>query len=169
MVAAEKMRKNVRDPLKAVTSLLSLAFLLLLPPHGFAATLEAKAPAKTRVAIIGGGMSGATAAYALSQISKDIDITVFEAGDTPGGRLQEAVLDTGTTVELGGSIGIPANRYFVQFTDLLGLKRVQPGLKGASIGAWDGERFRIVVRKSLWSKLGVIHRCACSIESSLGC
>jgi phytoene dehydrogenase-like protein len=133
-------------------------FLLLLSSHGFAATPETQAPGKTSVAIIGGGMSGATAAYALSQLSKDIEITVFEAEDVPGGRLQEALLDNGAVVELGGSIGIPANQYFVQFSELLGLKRVHPGLKHASVGAWDGEKFRIKFKDSLWSRLSVIGR-----------
>jgi monoamine oxidase len=159
--AAEPMPFPLQGYLKGGT-ILSIFAVLALLPHGFAATIHTDASTKTTVAIIGGGMSGATAAYTLSQFSKDVKITVFEAGDVPGGRLQEVVLDSGKVLELGGSIGIPANKYFVQFSDLLGLTRVKPGLQDASIGAWDGKRFRIKIKASLWSRLEVMRRCSMS-------
>lgn len=40
-----------------------------------------------RIAIIGGGISGLTAAYALMQKKEELDITVLEADNRPGGKI----------------------------------------------------------------------------------
>jgi hypothetical protein len=112
-----------------------------------------------KVAIIGGGVGGAVAAYMLSN-STSAHIVLFEATNHVGGRMHEATLQDGTVVELGGSIGIAANRYFVHFSDMLGLKRVPPMSSAETVGIWDGTKFVVVMNGSLWSKLALLARCA---------
>ena len=94
-----------------------------------------------RVAIIGSGVAGATTAISLANRS-EVELHLFEKSDQLGGRTEEATLEGGKVVELGGSIGIAANKHLVHFTDVLGLKRVAPSLDASSIGIWDGQRFR---------------------------
>lgn len=73
--------------------------------------------------------------------------------------MHEATLKDGRLVELGGSIGIAANRYFVHFSDMLGLKRVPPATSAKTVGIWDGTKFVVVINGSLWSKLTLLARC----------
>lgn len=101
-----------------------------------------------RLAVIGSGMGGATAAWLLHNMT-GCDVTVFEATDAVGGRLKETTIDD-RVVELGGSIGIEANRYFVEATDMLGLnRREQPDM---SAGIWDGHKFVFKSSDSMISK-----------------
>jgi hypothetical protein len=108
---------------------------------------------RPRVAVIGSGVGGATAAYLIHNVT-GISVTVLDANDVVGGRLLETVID-GRVSELGGSIGILANRYFVEFADLLGLQRVTQ--QESSAGIWNGERFVLRSDDSLWKKF---KRCA---------
>ena len=73
--------------------------------------------------------------------------------------MNEAVLDDGRVVELGGSIGIAANRHFVEFSDMLDLQRVPPALSSSSLGVWNGEKFVYEMDGSVWSKLSALGRC----------
>lgn len=101
-----------------------------------------------RLAVIGSGMGGATAAWLIHNAT-GCHVTVFEASDIVGGRLKETVIDE-RVVELGGSIGIEANRYFVETTDRLRLtRRSQPP---SSVGIWDGKEFIFRSSDSLLSK-----------------
>ena len=52
-----------------------------------------------RVAVIGGGMSGLTSALRLTQLDPSVGVTVFEADESPGGKLR--------SVEVGGLV-LPA-------------------------------------------------------------
>ncbi len=64
---------------------------------------ETKGPTK-RVAVVGGGITGLAAAHRLTELSQErhcaTDVTLFEAGDRPGGVLQTERHD-GYCVELG--------------------------------------------------------------------
>ena len=72
-----------------------------------------------RIAIVGSGMAGASTAWRLAHDTEmKVDITVFEADDRIGGRLDEVIVhgqfEEGVTeklVELGGTMGIEANRF----------------------------------------------------------
>lgn len=119
-----------------------------------------------RLAVIGSGMGGATAAWLIHNAT-GCHVTVFEASDIVGGRLKETVIDE-RVVELGGSIGIEANRYFVETTDRLRLtRRSQPP---SSVGIWDGKEFIFRSSDSLLSKF---FRCVipalCWATIDLGC
>lgn len=70
-----------------------------------------------RIAIIGSGMAGASVAWRLAHDTDQVDITVFEADDRIGGRLDEVTVhgkfEAGVKeklIELGGTMGIEANR-----------------------------------------------------------
>jgi oxygen-dependent protoporphyrinogen oxidase len=109
------------------------------------------APTAPTAAVVGGGLSGLTAAYRLQQAG--FEVTVFEASDRPGGRVRTDevdgfLLDTGATglaesytayFDLAGELGIrsdlvPASPYIGIFRDnrvhMLRLdKLVSTGLK----------------------------------------
>ena len=111
-----------------------------------------------KVAIVGSGVAGATTAYSLANAS-NVELHVFEKSDQLGGRTCEATLEDGRVVELGGSIGIAANKHLVHFIAVLGLKRVEPSMDASTIGIWDGQQFRFAMDGSLWSKLRALARC----------
>jgi predicted NAD/FAD-binding protein len=108
-----------------------------------------------KVAIIGAGIGGAVAAYHLSN-STDAEISVFEASGRIGGRLMEVEID-GRKRELGGSIGIAANKYFVEMTDMLGLLRI-PQRQDSGVGFWNGTAFEFAMDGSMTSKLKALLR-----------
>ena len=88
--------------------------------------------AKKRVAIVGGGIGGASAAYYLTHpvdgtgVDDNVEIIAFETRDYIGGRLKHTVLD-GQVVELGGDAWSTAANLYVR--DLA--KRVGGGVKTA--------------------------------------
>ena len=74
------------------------------------------------VAIIGGGIGGAFAAWWLRNASPAVRIDVYERSSAVGGR----TLDTGegdASVELGASMAIVQNRYVAEAATALGLSR----------------------------------------------
>lgn len=125
-----------------------LLMILLLQWCGFIYAEEEPEFKLKRLAVIGSGMGGATAAW-LIQNATGCDVTVFEASDIVGGRLKETTID-GRVVELGGSIGIEANRYFVETLELLGLERTAE--PSSSAGIWDGKKFVFKSSDSMLTK-----------------
>eukprot|EP00892_Ulva_mutabilis_P009246 jgi/Ulvmu1/6694/UM030_0025.1 len=131
----------------AKRAMLFLLGLLLAWAHAGTAHPQTDRKLK-RLAVIGSGMGGATAAW-LVHNATGCEVTVYEASDVVGGRLKETTID-GRVVELGGSIGIEANQYFVQTTDLLGLNRTpQPS---TSAGIWNGHEFVFKSSDSIFTK-----------------
>jgi len=108
-----------------------------------------------RVAIIGGGASGSSAAYFLSRAERnDIEITLFEKESRLGGRSttlsheEDPLLPAGIApIELGASIFVSANRNMARAAKLFGLKTTESGIglddDDSSIGTsiWDGQQF----------------------------
>ena len=90
-------------------------------------TLQAKPKAKqekservARVAIIGSGIAGSSAAHFVRQIlGPDAQIEVFERSDKVGGRLATIEV-AGHVYEAGGSIIHPENMYMKSFVKDLG-------------------------------------------------
>ena len=73
----------------------------------------------SRVAIIGSGIGGSSAAHFLRQLQPDVEIVVFEKHHEVGGRM--AVIDIqGQPFEAGGAILHPRNVYMKNFTQILG-------------------------------------------------
>ena len=74
-----------------------------------------------RVAIIGGGISGASTAYFLRQlVGPAVNITVFEAENDVGGRIQSTEIN-GQMIELGAQMAVRQNRYFMNLAKFLKL------------------------------------------------
>ena len=93
---------------------------------------------KTRVAVIGGGLSGLVAAYEISRRDPNADVVVYEASDAVGGKLKTVDLATGS-VDVGAeaylAFRVDATRFFTS----LGLKdrlRYPSDLKS---GLWIGD------------------------------
>lgn len=105
-----------------LTSTLLVLLLLLCNATCFAhrhvdkkKPIPPKQPPTINVAIVGGGVAGAYAAYALWQANQvvpeyDLNITIFEASGRLGGRATAIEVD-GHTVELGASMIYGGNYY----------------------------------------------------------
>ena len=85
-----------------------------------------------RVAVVGGGISGLTAAYRLQQ--RGFQVSVFEAADRPGGKIRTGRLDD-LMVEEGPDAFLPRDERAVQLCHELGLsdELVSPAVFGAYI------------------------------------
>lgn len=80
---------------------------------------------RQRIAVVGAGISGITAAFLLSERH---DVVLFERSKTIGGHTNTIVVpdgpDAGTPVDTGFIVCNPVNyTYFYQFLDLLGVPR----------------------------------------------
>ncbi|MPY77497.1 MAG: protoporphyrinogen oxidase [Actinophytocola sp.] len=74
-----------------------------------------------RVALVGGGVSGLTAAYRLRQaLGDDAELTVFDAADRPGGKLRTESL-AGTDVDVGAEAFLVRRPEAVALAEELGL------------------------------------------------
>ena len=73
-----------------------------------------------RVAIIGGGIAGVTAAWALSREAPEIEITLFEASGRLGG-IVETVREQGFTIECGPDAWVTEKPWARQLAEELGL------------------------------------------------
>ena len=90
-----------------------------------------------RVAIVGGGVTGLAAAYALRDLA---DVTVFEASDRLGGLIRTDDLD-GTPIELGPDSLLARDEQPVELLREIGLGNdiVEPH----GFGAWISDRDRL--------------------------
>ncbi|KAI9179947.1 hypothetical protein H9P43_005300 [Blastocladiella emersonii ATCC 22665] len=118
-----------------------------------------------RVAIVGAGPGGTSAAYFLSKAFPGIEIDVFESADRIGGRCHSeelvlsAALNLTARVEWGASIFVEENRNLVQAARAFNLSTDgdpednSPGPYVASL--WDGSRivFEMDLRGGWRSKL----------------
>lgn len=89
-----------------------------------------------RVAIVGAGIGGTSAAYFLRELFGDnVDLDIFEKGQV-GGRLATVKISD-HYYNAGGSIVHPKNMYMVNFTEMLGLQRDSKAEEG-KLGIYDG-------------------------------
>ncbi|MEM6926708.1 MAG: FAD-dependent oxidoreductase [Myxococcota bacterium] len=92
---------------------------------GLRAVAAVRETGASRVAVVGAGMSGLTAAHGLAKAG--VEVTVVEARDRIGGRLWSDD-SLGATVDLGASwIHGPDGNPLTALADQLGLKRVPTG------------------------------------------
>ncbi|KAE8388605.1 hypothetical protein BDV23DRAFT_158736 [Aspergillus alliaceus] len=114
-----------------------------------------------RVAIIGAGAGGSSAAYHLRKhadaSSIPVDITTFERASYVGGRSTTVdVLDhPAYPVELGASIFVKVNHHLMNASRDLGLSinsadAARPRENDDSIGIWDGKQFVFVLQENSW-------------------
>ncbi len=87
-----------------------------------------------RIAIIGAGAGGSSAAFYLSEHLQVAEVTIFEASGYVGGRAHtiNALNDSRYPVEIGASIFVEANRNLVSAAELFDLELIKnsPNLGG---------------------------------------
>jgi protoporphyrinogen/coproporphyrinogen III oxidase len=89
----------------------------------------------TRVAIVGGGVSGLVAAYRLRQwLGPAATITVYEQSDTAGGKLRTVSLADGP-VDVGAEAFVLRNPAALRLAEELGLDVVHPARSAATVHA----------------------------------
>ncbi|XP_063304724.1 prenylcysteine oxidase 1-like [Pelobates fuscus] len=127
---------------------LSALLLCALRP-GAAEELHQQPPG--RIAIVGGGIGGSSAAYFLRQkFGKDVQIDVFEKGQV-GGRMATIDMD-GAEYEAGGSVLHPLNLHMKSFAKELGLS-VRP-CRNSLAGIYNGNE--IIFQQSDWLFINII-------------
>eukprot|EP01102_Stenamoeba_stenopodia_P012394 TRINITY_DN3912_c0_g1_i1.p1 TRINITY_DN3912_c0_g1~~TRINITY_DN3912_c0_g1_i1.p1 ORF type:complete len:564 (-),score=138.35 TRINITY_DN3912_c0_g1_i1:121-1812(-) len=102
-------------------------------------------PKKSKIAIVGSGISGASASYFLKQLYSDLgselEIVVYEKDDNVGGRVGTFELD-GHKLEKGGAILLDTGfTHFKKFVDKFNLEIEPPFDPTATLGIWNGETF----------------------------
>jgi uncharacterized protein with NAD-binding domain and iron-sulfur cluster len=92
-----------------------------------------------RLAIVGAGISGCSAAYCAHRLMPSLDVTIYERSDRVGGRVYSVDIDD-ECVEMGASFFKGGHR---QLIGLLAEINVMMSSvpRPRSIGVWDGERF----------------------------
>jgi oxygen-dependent protoporphyrinogen oxidase len=91
-----------------------------------------------RIAIIGGGIAGITAAWQIAQLDNGAEVTLYEASDRLGGTV-ETTRREGFTIE-GGPDGWVSEKPWAR--DLA----VELGLESALIGSLDADRVTYIVQ-----------------------
>ncbi|ETN45858.1 uncharacterized protein HMPREF1541_00039 [Cyphellophora europaea CBS 101466] len=146
--------------LQTLTQPVVLLQVLVLASTGLAKEAQVPLSSDThsrqphRVAIIGGGAGGSSAAYHLQHFADQsehdfsLDITLYEKELRVGGRTTtvNAFDDPAFPVELGGSIFVKANHILYNFTRDFGLDATsrssrEEGHSDYDLGVWDGEQF----------------------------
>lgn len=101
------------------------------------------AAAAPRVAVVGGGISGLTAAYVVQQARPDWDVVVLEGSPTPGGKLARAEV-AGVVVDVGAESMLNRRPEAVTLATELGLGLVHPTTIQANI--WSRGQLRPMPR-----------------------
>lgn len=152
-----------------------------------------KPPSPRRVAIIGAGAAGTSAAFHIANFSASagipVHISLFERSSYIGGRSTTVNVynDSTEPVELGASIFIPANRLLFEAADRFNLKLVSAGDRAPEgwtadeLGIWDGEKFvltqgsggwwdmaRLILRYGFWSPMKVQRLVNSMVDRFLG-
>lgn len=105
---------------------------------------EAEGSADRRqVAIIGGGITGASAAYFLNELTRQrvpIDITIYEMESRVGGRVKSADLYEWprSAVEVGAAGFSDDDWCLMRALDEVGLKPRKGSRRESSVGLWNG-------------------------------
>ncbi|EFO22240.2 hypothetical protein LOAG_06248 [Loa loa] len=105
-----------------------------------------------RIAVIGGGIGGASSAYflrSLAPLEANIEIHLFNQGSI-GGRLTTVQMPYNGKVrmfEAGGSVLHPSNLYFRNWMEKFRLHKNKP-YENDVVGIWNGEKF--VFLESSW-------------------
>ena len=146
---------------------LVLLFILVLAGLGLAEqpqiplSSDTKSRQPHRIAIIGGGAGGSSAAYHLQQFADEseheipVEITLYEKESRIGGRTTtvNAFDDPAFPVELGGSIFVKVNHILYNLTRDFGLDTSprsfrENGHSDYDLGVWDGNEFIFKQRSS---------------------
>lgn len=103
-------------------------------------TINASLAGRPRIAVLGGGISGLSGAFRLTEVLPRAAVTLYEAGSRLGGLISTR-REGGYLVETGPlafPTGSPATGALVRAAGLL--DRCLPSRQGGGLGLWDGGR-----------------------------
>ncbi|KAA8915342.1 hypothetical protein TRICI_002526 [Trichomonascus ciferrii] len=133
-------------------------FLLPQLPIRLLGNISGEGP---RVAVIGAGAAGSSAAFHLSQLTENADITVFEKNNYIGGRVDHVEIE-GKVLELGASIFVDANHILRDSAKMFNLtvvtKEEDKGLEDDKLlGVYNGHAmvFELEWPDHFWKKLTI--------------
>jgi hypothetical protein len=112
-----------------------------------------------RIAIIGAGVGGCSAAYFVKKMFSDVEMTIYEKDLRIGGRISTQNLNGGR-IELGAAFFHPNNKVMMSLVNELNSK-IDVLHASSSLGVWNGDDFvlKIGENKSLNSlKLALKYR-----------
>ncbi|MBE6471041.1 MAG: FAD-dependent oxidoreductase [Coriobacteriaceae bacterium] len=117
---------------------------------------------KPRVAIVGGGSAGTTAAYRLwKEYGDRADITLYEREEHVGGRAWDITF-AGTRIEVGGTILHSSGKHVMELMAFTGSVEGESGLsidgKDETYGFWTDKGFPVLCHTSLASMAAGILR-----------
>ncbi|KAH5428840.1 hypothetical protein HBI67_174050 [Parastagonospora nodorum] len=147
-----------------------LLHLTALLPLTDALSITEQAPAAKRVAIIGAGAGGSSAAYHLSKYAAEssipTNITVFERNSYIGGRTTTVNVwnNPSFPVELGGSIFVEVNHIMMEAMERFHLSPASQDLARTldmpDLGVWNGQEFVLITRQEdgWWDKAKLLWR-----------
>ncbi|KXN81104.1 Farnesylcysteine lyase [Leucoagaricus sp. SymC.cos] len=122
-------------------------------------------PANPRIAIIGAGAGGSSAAFWISKAKErfglDVDVDVYERSNYIGGRSTTVFPYEDNTLpelELGASIFVQANKNLWRASDEFNLTRRDFGEEKYEMGLWDGEKVVFDFEGGLWGTVKVLWR-----------
>ncbi|KAF6207369.1 hypothetical protein GE061_018610 [Apolygus lucorum] len=102
-----------------------------------------------RIAVVGGGISGTSAAYFLKEIlGARVDVTIFE-GNKIGGRLSTVTVE-GCEYETGGAVIHEKNKYAVDLAEKLGLKKMPDDSSNDVLGLFANNEMIFEGSKFSW-------------------
>ncbi|CAG7846092.1 SubName: Full=Related to prenylcysteine oxidase {ECO:0000313/EMBL:CCA66843.1} [Serendipita indica DSM 11827] len=118
-------------------------------------------PSNPRIAIIGAGAAGSSAAnwigFATGRSQKVVGVDVFERADYVGGRSTVVYPYNDTAlapVELGASIFVDANKNMVRAALQYDLETIEFGEDNELVGIWDGSQFLVTTgNKGFFGKI----------------
>src|SRR4051812_27397604 len=87
------------------------------------------------VLVLGAGLAGLAAARDLAAAGADVE--VLEARDRPGGRVEQAVLDDGRVVQLGGELVGSFHTSYLGLAEELGLDTEPSYVAEPGVMSWD--------------------------------
>ncbi|KAG8999210.1 hypothetical protein FRB94_006399 [Tulasnella sp. JGI-2019a] len=127
-------------------------------------TFGLKAPT-VKIAVIGAGAGGSSAAYWVSKAQErhglDVEVDVFEKDSRIGGRTTVVYPyydEANPGQELGASIFVAANKNLWRATTEFNLTFVDLQDEDDDFGLWDGQQFAVTYRGSLLDKARMLWR-----------
>lgn len=108
----------------------------------------------SRVAVVGAGFAGLTAARALADAG--CEVTVLEARDRVGGRVWSIALDNGEIVEMGGEWIASGQEAVLSLASRLGVGLIDPGIDFVTRDPVGGEPIPLVEHQRVNRVLAVL-------------